>query len=209
MQVRFYFDPLCPWCWVTSHWLHDEVAPHRDVHIDWRPISLKVRNEGKDLDEGYKRYLPAMERSFNLLRVVEAMRADGGADKVHDVYVEFGRHFHHDDDGLEFDVADALAKAGVDVAYAAALDDTKWDDAVRASTKEAEDVAGDDVGTPIVAFEVDGVWKGYFGPVIPAVVRGEAALKLWDGLAALIETEGFFELKRTRDTDLDLSSVTI
>lgn len=207
MQVRFYFDPLCPWCWITSHWLHDEVAPHRDVEIDWRPISLKVRNEGKDLDEDYQRLLPAMERSFNLLRVVEAMRADGRADQVHNVYVQFGRHFHHGEDGLDFDVAEALQTAAVDPVYAAAYDEEKWDDAVRASTKEAEDVAGDDVGTPIVAFEVDGQWKGYFGPVIPSVVRGPAALKLWDGLAALIETDGFFELKRTRDVDLDLSSV--
>jgi 2-hydroxychromene-2-carboxylate isomerase len=207
MQVRFYFDPLCPWCWVTSHWLSDEVAPHRDIQIDYRPISLKVRNEHKELDEAYKRFLPAMERSFGLLRIVEALRADGHEDQVHDVYEAFGRHFHHDDDGLTFDVAEALTAAGVDTAYAAALDDATWDDAVRASTSEAEAIAGDDVGTPIIAIERDGQWVGYFGPVIPSVVTGDAALRLWDGLAALMETDGFFELKRTRDTDLDLSSV--
>ena len=65
MKVRFYFDPLCPWCWITSHWLHDEVAPHRDIDVDWRPISLKVRNEGKDLDEAYRAKVdPMMDRSF-------------------------------------------------------------------------------------------------------------------------------------------------
>lgn len=207
MQVRFYFDPLCPWCWVTSHWLADEVAPHRDLQVDWRPISLWVRNEGKDLDEGYKRFLPVMERSFKLLRVVEAMRADGQADQVLAVYRAFGEHFHHAEDAMEFDVAEALAEAGVDTGYAAAYDDEAWDDAVRASTAEAEDAAGDDVGTPIVAFEVDGRWVGYFGPVIPEMVRGEAALKLWDGLAMLIETPGMFELKRKRDIDLAVDSV--
>jgi hypothetical protein len=213
MQVRFYFDPLCPWCWVTSHWLHDEVVPHRDLEVDWRSISLKVRNEGKDLDPAYaERAVPAMDRSFSLLRIIEALRADGQADRVHDVYVEFGRHFHHDGDGLEFDVAKALAAAGVDPAMADAYDDPRWDEAVRASTREAEMIAGDDVGTPIIAIRKaagngDGTWTGYFGPVIPSVVRGEPALKLWDGLVALMQTDGFFELKRTRDVDLDLDSV--
>jgi hypothetical protein len=124
----------------------------------------------------------------------------------------FGRHFHHDSDGLDFDVAAALSAAEIDTAYADAYDDTSFDDAVRASTTEAEDIAGDDVGTPIISFEVEGAggqreWKGYFGPVIPAVVRGEAALKLWDGLQALIETDGFYELKRTRTVGTDMSSV--
>lgn len=210
MQVRFYFDPLCPWCWVTSFWL-DEVAPQRDLQIDWRSISLKVRNESKELDPGYARLLPAMERSFGLLRVIEALRADGRADRIREVYVEFGRHFHHGEDGLDFDVAEALVAVGVDPAFAAALVDERWDEAVRTSTKEAEQIAGDDVGTPIIAIEKaahggEGVWTGYFGPVIPSVVRGAAGLRLWDGLVALMGTDGFFELKRTRDVDLDLAS---
>lgn len=213
MQVRFYFDPLCPWCWITSHWL-DEVVPHRDIEVDWRPISLKVRNEDKDLDPEYaEKAVPAMDRSFKLLRVVEALRADGQQDRIRPVYLEFGRHFHHAqegaDDGLGFDVAAALEAAGVDPSWAEAYDDAAHDQAVRASTAEAEAAAGDDVGTPIVAYEVDGQWKGYFGPVIPSVVRGEAAVKLWDGLALLIETDGFFELKRTRSEDIDYASVTM
>ncbi len=207
MQVRFYFDPLCPWCWITSHWLHDEVEPNRDITVDWRPISLKVRNEGKDLDPGYAKFLPVMERSFGLLKVVEALRADGQADRIHDVYMAFGRRFHHEDDGMTFDVARALTDIGIDATFADAMDDPRWDDAVRASTAEAEAVAGDDVGTPIIAYEVQGEWKGYFGPVIPAVPRGDAALRLWDGLSALIETDGFYELKRTRTVGTDMSSV--
>lgn len=207
MQVRFYFDPLCPWCWVTSFWL-DEVAPHRDLEVDWRPISLKVRNEGNEDDPAYlEKYAEPMDRSFALLRVVEALRDAGHTDRVRDVYVEFGRHFHHGDDGLTFDVADALAKAGADTSFADAYDDERWDDAVRASTQEAEDVAGDDVGTPIIAFEVDGEWKGYFGPVIPTVPTGDAALRLWDGLATMVEVDGFYELKKTRTVGPDLDSI--
>lgn len=194
MNVRFYFDPICPWCWVTSRWLLEEVAPHRDVSIDWRPISLKVRNEGRDMPA---EYLAPTQLTFQMLRVVEALRADGKADAVEALYTELGTRLHRDED-REFAIADALTAVGIDAAYAAAFDDESFDDAVRASTAEAEQVAGSDVGTPIIAYEVDGEWKGYFGPVIPEVVRGDAALRLWDGLAALIETDGFFEIKKTR-----------
>lgn len=209
MNVRFWFDPLCPWCWITSHWLA-EVAPQRDLDVEWLPISLKVRNEGRALDPDYEaKVSPAMDRSFGLLRIVEALRDAGHADRVRDVYVEFGRHFHHDDDGLTFDIEDALVKAGVDPSFATAYDDENWDEHVRRSTREAEDVAGDDVGTPIIALEVDGEWRGYFGPVIPSMPRDDDALRLWDGLAAMIDVEGFYELKRTRTVGPDMDSVTL
>lgn len=209
MNVRFWFDPLCPWCWITSHWV-DEVVRHRDVDVDWRSISLMVRNEGRDLEPDYAdKVQQPMLRAFGLLRIVEKMRLEGAADQIRDVYLEFGRHFHHHDDGLTFDIEDALAKAGVDTAFAGAYDDEELDGLVRRSTHEAEQVAGDDVGTPIVAFEVDGEWRGYFGPVIPAVPDTEQSLRLWDGLAAMVQVEGFYELKRTRTVGPDLQSVSL
>ena len=209
MNVRFWFDPLCPWCWITSHWV-DEVSRHRDVDVDWRSISLMVRNEGRDLDPEYAAKVDQpMLRSFALLRIVEKMRLEGAAHQVRDAYLEFGRHFHHHDDGLTFDIEDALAKAGVDTAFAAAYDDEDLDELVRRSTHEAEQIAGDDVGTPIVAFEVDGEWRGYFGPVIPAVPDTEQSLRLWDGLAAMVQVDGFYELKRTRTVGPDLDSVSL
>jgi hypothetical protein len=209
VDVRFWFDPLCPWCWITSHWM-DEVERHRDIRVDWRSISLKVRNEGRELDPEYARKVqPAMDRSFGLLRVVEAMRDAGLAGRVRDVYVEFGRHFHHGDDGLTFDVEDALAKVDVDTELAGAYDDDAWDEAVRASTREAEEVAGDDVGTPIVAFRAAGEWRGYFGPVIPSVPDTEQSLRLWDGLEAMVGVDGFYELKRTRTVGPDMDSVSL
>lgn len=209
MDVRFYFDPLCPWCWVTSFWL-DEVVQHRDVDVDWKPISLKVRNEDRELDPQYaEKYREPMERSFALLRVVEALRAGGQQDLVRPFYVEVGRHLHHGEDGMTFDVGDALAAAGADRSFVDALDDQEWDAAVRASTEEAEDAAGDDVGTPIISWSVDGEWKGYFGPVIPSLPTTEQALRLWDGFVLLVETPGFFELKRKRDVDLDLGSLPV
>lgn len=213
MQVRFYFDPLCPWCWVTSFWLDEEVAPRRGLHIDWRPISLLFRNEAaiaaSPPDRYPASYAAQMRRSTKLLRVVEALRDEGQRDRVRSVYLAFGRHFHDLADGMDFDVPTALQDAGVDRRFADAYDDGRWDAAVRASTAEAEAVAGADVGTPIISYEVDGRWRGYFGPVIPSVPRGEDALKLWDGLSLLIQTEGFFELKRTRDVGPDLASVRV
>src|SRR5690606_25931136 len=148
MQVRCYFDPLCPWCWVTSRWLNDVVAPERDIEIDWRPISLCVRNENNpDMPEEYRE--PALW-TMKLLRVVEAMRAGGDAASVGAFYTELGQRIHRDE-SRDFDVADALLAAGADTGYAIAFDDDSLDEAVRASTAEAEDVAGDDVGTPIIA----------------------------------------------------------
>ncbi len=209
MNVRFWFDPLCPWCWITSHWV-DEVTRHRDVEVDWRSISLMVRNEGGALDPGGAGEVqPETLRSFGLLRIVEKMRLEGAADQVRDAYVEFGRHLHHDEDGLTFDIEDALSKAGVDTTFATAYDDEDLDELVRRSTHEAEQIAGDDVGTPIVAFEVDGDWRGYFGPVIPSVPDTEPSLRLWDGLAAMVEVDGFYELKRTRTVGPNLESVSL
>lgn len=195
MNVRFYFDPICPWCWITSRWIEEEVVPGRGIEVDWRSISLLVRNEGRDMPA---EYLEPTQWTFKMLRVAEALRADGKADLVGALYTELGNRIHRDQD-KDFTMADALSAAGIDTSYAAAFDDPSFDDAVRASTAEAEGLAGADVGTPIIAYEVDGTWKGYFGPVIPEVVRGDAALRLWDGLAALIATDGFYEIKKTRD----------
>lgn len=199
MDVRFYFDPICPWCWITSRWLAEEVAPARDLDVDWRSISLLVRNEDKDLSP---EHLAAVQFTNNLLRVAEAMRDAGRSGDIGAFYTEVGNRIHRDGD-RDFTAADTLAAAGLDTSFAGAFDDATWDAAVRAGTKEAEEVAGDDVGTPIIAYEVSGAdgsteWKGYFGPVIPEVPRGDDALRLWDGLSLLIKTDGFYELKRTR-----------
>lgn len=197
MNVRFYFDPACPWCWVTSRWVA-RVAPARDLTVDWRPISLMVRNEGKDVSEEHRR---AAVRSFDLLRVVEAMRAGGAADDVGAFYTQLGRRIHHEG-SWDFTAAEALIDAGLDPAVGDAAKDPVWDDAVRASTAEAVSVAGDDVGTPIIALETEpGRWAGFFGPVLTRAPEGAAALRLWDGYVAVVSVPGLWELKRTRTED--------
>lgn len=193
MRIDFWFDPICPFCWATSRWIN-RVAPERDLEVDWRPISLLVKNGMSPGDDHYE----AASRTRNLLRVVEAVRAGGHADRIGHLYTEFGRHIHHRDD-LDFDVAKVLDELGLDVAFADALVDDRWDDAIEAAMAEGLGLTGDDVGTPLIAFDGRNGRRGFFGPVITEVPDGDDALDLWDGFVKMANTTGFFELKRTRD----------
>ena len=194
MQVRFWFDPICPWCWLTSRWLAEEVAPARDLEVDWRSISLEIRNDSPDLDPKRRERYHVTHR---LLRVCEALRAAGEADRIGALYTELGRRIHHEKE-YSPDLPASLAAVGIDASFASAADDDSWDDAVRAATDDCEEVAGDHLGPPVIALEVDGDWKGYFGPVLPQVPRGDDAVAIWDAVVALMRAPGFYELKRHR-----------
>ena len=115
----FWFDPMCPWAWMTSRWML-EVERVRDVTVRWNVMSLAVLNDGKELPE---------------------------------VYVEFMRHAWKP-------VRVIIAVPGAD-------------------------------GAPI----------GFFGPVVTPAPKGEQAGRLWDGVLLVAGTQGFFELKRSRDQD--------
>lgn len=194
MKVQFWFDPACPWCWMTSRWLADEVAPQRDLEIDWQPISLLFKNEPAE-DSDY--YEPVLWTT-KLLRVVESMRDAGLADRIGDFYRVVGEKIHHED-GRYFDHAPILADLGIPAEHAAAFDDDQWDAAIRKGHDDGLSLVGQDVGTPIIAVtNSSGERVGLFGPVISKKPTGEAALKLWDGFLAMVETDGFWELKRTR-----------
>ncbi|MEY4174523.1 MAG: hypothetical protein RI900_1688 [Actinomycetota bacterium] len=191
--VRFWLDPLCPYCWVTSLWLRD-VAPQRDLEISWQPISLLVKNE---LPEDSPWYDVAM-RGFKMLRLLEAVRAEVGEQAVGDLYMEFGRRIHHDGD-TEFDMADALAAVGLPAGLAPRFDDESLDDEVLRRHREGLALVGNDVGTPIIGIPGrDGTEVGVFGPVITSKPEGDDALALWDASVTLARTPQFFELKRTR-----------
>ncbi|GAA3609353.1 DsbA family protein [Agrococcus terreus] len=187
--VRMWFDPTCPWAWMTSRWL-GEVAEVRGLDVDWRVMSLAVLNEGRDLPESYAARMP---RSMRLTRLVTAARAEGGDAVVKPLYDALGERIHHaarkDDDAI---VAEALAAVGLPASLADETD--AHDEALRASHAEAIDLVGDDVGTPVVA--VGDV--AFFGPVISPAPTGEEALRLFDGVVAAASVDGFFELKRTR-----------
>jgi hypothetical protein len=193
MRVQFWFDPACPFCWVTSRWLV-RVAAHRDVSIEWLPISLKFKN---DTQEG-RPFFAEVTASLGMLRVVEAIRAAGHADRIGDLYTELGRSLHVD--GTTVDLPSVLEGLGLDPRFAAASDDETHDHAIRTAMADGLALVGDDVGTPIVAVErPDGSGRvGLFGPVITVLPDVEGSLRLWDGFLAMVATDGFFELKRTR-----------
>ena len=190
MKIDFYFDPVCPWCWITYRWL-SEVAPHRPVDIRWRTFSLYIKNQGLDLPDDY--WIGA-GWGRSALRVAEAGRASEGERFVGDLYRELGARYHHDGERYP-DLAAALAAIGRSPDLAAAAGDTRWDAAIEESMSEVLDLLGDDIGVPSIIF--DGRY-GYFGPVISPAPTGDAALALFDSFAALAAQPGIWELKRAR-----------
>jgi predicted DsbA family dithiol-disulfide isomerase len=190
VAAEMWFDPTCPWAWMTSRWLM-EVEKVRPVEVTWSVMSLAVLNEGRDLDPGYRAH---MDRAWAPVRVVIAARRAHGDGVVKPLYDAIGTRIHlqqrQDDDIL----TEALAEVGLPTELAAAATSTDYDDELRASHARAIDLVGTDVGTPVIA--VDGV--AFFGPVVSPAPTGEAAGRLWDGCVLVAGTDGFFELKRTR-----------
>jgi hypothetical protein len=190
--VDFWFDPTCPWAWLTSRWIL-EVARQRPLEPCWHLMSLTVLNEGRtDLPERWHRDLAGR---LEPVRVCAAAERKYGPEVLGRLYTELGTRFHLERAPRERSTyAAALAAAGLDAGLADAAVCDAYDDAVRASHHDAIGRVGTDVGTPVVA--VGDV--AFFGPVVSPAPRGEAATRLWDGVLAVAATDGFFELKRTR-----------
>jgi protein-disulfide isomerase-like protein with CxxC motif len=193
--VDFFFDALCPWAWMASRWML-EVQQVRPVDIHWRVMSLAVLNEGKDdLSEGYAKLLA---QAWGPMRVVTAAEQKFGRDVVGPLYTALGTRFHNEKAAKDrATIEAALAEAGLPVDLADAMDSTEYDDALRASHNDGIERVGYEVGTPIIT--VNGT--SIFGPVVSPIPRGEAAAKLWDGVQLVTQTDGFFELKRSRTRD--------
>ncbi|CAM5792633.1 mycothiol-dependent nitroreductase Rv2466c family protein [Cellulomonas persica] len=189
--VDFWFDPACPWAWMTSRWI-DEVAAHRDLDVRWHVMSLSVLNEGRDLPASYR---ALMDDSWGPVRVIVAAARDHGDQVVKPLYDAMGTRRHP---GGRKDtaaiIAESLAEVGLPAELADVAGTDEVDDLLRASHGEAIALVGDEVGTPVVA--IDGV--GYFGPVVTPAPTGQAALDLFDGLVLMTRVPGFYELKRTR-----------
>jgi 2-hydroxychromene-2-carboxylate isomerase len=194
--VQFWFDPVCPWAWITSRWML-EVEKVRPVRTDWRVMSLAYLNltqhEGKGLSEDY---LERMAKAWGPIRVCAAAAAERGPEVLLPLYTAMGTRFHVE--GRRADpnvIPESLAAAGLPESLAKAADSTEFDEAIKASHHEAFDDVGLDVGTPVLRIR----GHALFGPVVTPAPKGEAAGRLFDGLALVAETDGFFELKRTRD----------
>ncbi|MFI9808935.1 DsbA family protein [Streptomyces sp. NPDC052301] len=195
IPVDFWFDPTCPWAWLTSRWIL-EVARQRPLDVRWRLMSLTVLNEGREnLPERWHRDLALR---MEAVRVCAAAEQGYGSKVLGRLYTELGTRFHLQKAPKERSTyAAALTAADLDPALADAAGSDAFDGAVRASHNDGIDRVGTDVGTPVIA--VGDV--AFFGPVVTPTPRGEAALRLWDGFLAVAGTDGFFELKRTRTRD--------
>ncbi|WP_141582736.1 DsbA family protein [Actinomadura sp. WMMA1423] len=192
--VDFWFDPLCPWAWITSRWIL-EVQEQRPIDVRWHVMSLAVLNEDKDIPEEYRR---GLADAWKPVRVCVAAEQKYGPEVLGRLYTELGTRRHHERQKFDRAFFEAsLTAAGLDPDLADAAESTEYDEAVRASHKDGIDRVGQEVGTPVI--EVEG--HAFFGPVVTPIPRGEAAVKLFDGVLAVAGTPGFFELKRTRTED--------
>jgi len=194
-EVDFWFDPLCPWAWITSRWIL-EVEKVRPVAVRWHVMSLAVLNENKeDLPERYKE---SLQKAWGPVRVCIAAERKFGAEVLGPLYTAIGTRFHNEKQERDrATIEAAIADAGLPADLADAIDSTEYDEAVRASHAEGIERVGYEVGTPIISL----LGTSIFGPVVSPIPRGEAAGKLWHGVALVAGTDGFFELKRSRTRD--------
>jgi 2-hydroxychromene-2-carboxylate isomerase len=188
--VDFWFDPSCPWAWMTSRFM-DEVAAHRDLDVTFHVMSLGLLNEGR---EGFD---PAnLAKLIRYTRLVTAAGERHGQTLVKPLYDALGTRIHVEGqkDDQDAVIAGALDEVGLPADFAKYADTDEYDAQMRASHEDGINRVGQDVGTPVIA--VNGT--AFFGPVISPAPKGEVALTLWDGVVAAASYDGFFELKRSR-----------
>jgi len=200
VTADMWFDPRCPWAWLTSRWLL-EVERVRPVDVRFHVMSLSVLNEGRD--DVPERYRAGLIAGWGPVRIAIAAEQQHGTEVLRHLYTALGTRIHHEQQelGRELYLA-ALAEAGLPAGLADAADSTKYDAAVRESHDKGMKPVGLDVGTPVIHVPgPDGRQIAFFGPVMTPAPKGEAAGRLWDGTLLVAGTPGFYELKRTRDVD--------
>ncbi len=196
--VDFWFDPLCPWAWMTSRWLL-EVEKVRPIAASWHVMSLAYLNSEKEIPDEYRAKL---EPGWGPVRVAIAAAQAEGDQVLLPLYTALGNRIHLQ--GRDIDrtlIEEALAEVGLPVALADAADSTAYDEDLKKSHHAGMDQVGMEVGTPVISTE--GI--AFFGPVVTPAPKGEDAGRLWDGVRLVAATPGFFELKRTRDEAPDFS----
>ena len=197
-QADFWFDPVCPFAWITSRWIL-EVEQVRDIEVTWHIMSLAYLNQDKDIPEDYREFL---KPAWGPVRVLMAAEQKYGKEVLLPLYTALGTRFHLEKaDKSRAAIEAALEEAGLDLTLADAMDDASYDEAIARSHHLGMDQVGNEVGTPTIAFE----GHAFFGPVISKAPRGEDAGRMWDAFVTLSAYDHFYELKRSRTADLDFT----
>jgi predicted DsbA family dithiol-disulfide isomerase len=196
--VDFYWDPVCPLCWITSRWMID-VGSQKQIQVNWKLFSLKKINEGHDIPDHFK---ILHEIGLRALRVAAAVRKEYGNDGLAMLYTIMGTRYHHDSEDIdEPDIIKKILKSGSFASRLSdAADEEAWDKIIAADMDQAIAKVGTDVGVPLIVLD-GGEGPGFFGPVFSPAPKGNAAAELWDAVIVAGRTPGFFELKRTREVD--------
>ncbi|MFM7664887.1 MAG: DsbA family protein [Actinomycetota bacterium] len=202
-DLQFFFDPVCPWAYITSRWV-SEVQQQRNYDVSWKFISLFMINDERGYGEGKQAWRDGQFTGLQALRVASAARAAAGNDAVAAVYTALGKAIHADkrrpesSGGMHNLLREVLTEAGLNPDWAKSADDELHDEVIRYETKAALEATGKDVGTPILIFNPGSAEQSsFFGPVISKIPRGSDALRLWDAVYTLATTSGMAELKRS------------
>lgn len=203
MNIEFYFDPSCPFCWITSRWLL-MVADERDIEITWKPFCLAVKNQPESGESSKSPHASIHREAHRVLRVMLAAMQTDPKLKLIDLYSSFGAEFHvHRRDYSDKLITEQLDKFNLPAEIIKSAEDEKLDEELRQSITDATSIVGQDTGVPTIVFtSSEGDKTGFFGPVLQRLPEKQAGLKLWDSLLGLALSQDFYELKRTRPSGM-------